>query len=241
MNEVPQENGARLVLERSKKDLTREERVAFGFIAACGVCAVIFGGLSFFSNVRKPFLISYTGPRYVTSEEKESEEVARQRISDADEDGVSDYDELNIFATSPYIADSDSDGRSDGTEITEGGDPNCALGKTCASSELIQSGVTADFLQTQAPDASQASTDIPSLEETVGALQQLSIGEVRQLLVESGVDQASLDALSDDQVMDLYLQALGQASVDIQQDTNTGTSTEFTDTTFSTDASQGTP
>lgn len=216
MSEVPQENGARLVLERSKRNLTREERVAFGFIAVCGAGAMIFGGLSFFSNVKKPFLISYTGPRYVTSAEKESEEIARQRITDTDSDGISDYDELNIFATSPYIADTDSDGRPDGAEILEGGDPNCALGKTCTSSELLQNGVTAGFLEAQAPLA--ADTEPPSLEETVGALQQLSIGEVRQLLISSGADQEALDALNDEQVMALYLEALGQASAELEQD-----------------------
>lgn len=238
MNEVPQENGARLVLERSKKQLTREERVAFGFIVACGVGAVVFGGLSFFSNVKKPFLISYSGPRYVTSAEKESEEVARQRITDTDDDGISDYDELNIFATSPYIADSDSDGRSDGAEITEGGDPNCALGKTCASSELLQSGVTPGFLSTTAPDASQAaSTNIPSLEQTVGALQQLPIDQVRQLLISSGVDEASLSSLTDEQVMSLYLEALGQASTDLQQETGT---TPLSDTSGTSSATTGT-
>lgn len=165
MSEVPEGNGARLILERSKKHLTREERAAFGFIAACGVGAVLFGGLSFFSNVKKPFLISYTGPRYVTSAEKESEQTALQRITDTDEDGISDYDELNIFATSPYIGDTDSDGRADGTEILEGGDPNCALGKTCASSELIQSGASAAFLEARAPE--EVNTTAPTLEEAV--------------------------------------------------------------------------
>lgn len=215
MSEVPEGNGARLILERSKKQLTREERVAFGFIAACGVGAVLFGGLSFFSNVKKPFLISYTGPRYVTSAEKESEQTALQRITDTDEDGISDYDELNIFATSPYIADTDSDGRADGAEILEGGDPNCALGKTCVSSELIQSGASAAFLEAQAPE--EINTTAPTLEEAVGALQQLSIEEVRQMLEGSGVDASTLSNLSDEEVMQLYQEALAQAVTEIEQ------------------------
>ena len=214
MSEVPEENGARLLLERSKKHLTREERVAFGFIAACGVGAVIFGGLSFFSNVKKPFLISYTGPRYVTSAEKESEQTALQRISDTDEDGISDYDELNIFSTSPYIADSDSDGKSDGSEILAGDDPNCAAGKTCASTELIKSGVDSVFLNAQAPK--EADTVAPTLEDAVGALQQLSVEEVRQMLEGSGVDVSTLSNLSDEEVMQLYQEALGQAAVELQ-------------------------
>lgn len=217
MSEVPEENGARLILERSKKQLTREERVAFGFIAVCGIGAVLFGGLSFFSNVKKPFLISYTGPRYVTSAEKESEQIALQRITDTDEDGISDYDELNIFATSPYIADTDSDGRPDGTEVLEGGDPNCALGKTCVSSELIQSGANAAFLESQAPESPEAA-QVPTLEETLGALQSLSVEEVRQMLGESGVDTDQLAQLSDEQVMALYQDAINQAAVELQAD-----------------------
>lgn len=215
MSEVPEGTGARLILERSKKHLTHEERVAFGFIAACGVGAVIFGGLSFFSNVKKPFLISYTGPRYVTSAEKESEQTALQRITDTDEDGVSDYDELNIFSTSPYIADSDSDGKLDGSEILEGGDPNCAIGKTCASTELIQSGANSAFLSAQAPEAPDAAT-VPTLNDAVSELQNLSVEDVRKLLESSGVDMDQLAQLSDEQVMALYQEALGQAATELQ-------------------------
>jgi len=221
MSEVPEGNGARLLLERSKKHLTREERVAFGFIAVCGVGAVIFGGLSFFSNVKKPFLISYTGPRYVTSAEKESEQTALQRITDTDEDGISDYDELNIFSTSPYIADSDSDGKLDGSEILEGGDPNCATGKTCASTELIQSGVDSAFLNAQAPQAPEAA--VPTLNDAVSVLQDLPVAEVRQLLEKSGVEADQLAQLSDEQVMALYQEALGQAAAELKNsDVSTG-------------------
>lgn len=215
MSEVPEENGARLLLERSKKQLTHEERVAFRFLAACGVGAVIFGALSFVSDIKKPFLVSYTGPRYVSSAEKESEQAALQRISDTDSDGISDYDELKIFGTSPYITDSDSDGRPDGTEIFEGGDPNCALGKVCASSELLQGGATTSFLEAQAPTAPNA--EIPTLSDTVGALQNLSVEEVRQFLADSGVDTAAIAGLTDEQVMTLYQDALGAAVQEIEQ------------------------
>lgn len=213
--EVPQENGARLVLERSKKQLTKKERIAFGFVTICGIGAVILGSLSIVSNVKKPFLISYTGPRYLTSAQKDSEEVARQRIADTDEDGISDYDELNIFFTSPYIADSDGDGRADGVEILEGGDPNCALGKTCTLPEVIQASLGGvaqeEGAQVQVPEG-----EIPSLAETVGALEQLPIADIRELLKGSGIDEETLAALTDEQVMSLYLEALGQASQELE-------------------------
>lgn len=218
MSEVPDENGARLLLERSKKGISREERVAFGFIAACGVGAIIFGGLHFWSNVKKPFLISYTGPRYVTSSEKESEQVALQRLADTDEDGVSDYDELRIFFTSPYIADSDSDGRNDGMEIAEGGDPNCALGKTCVTQETIQARESTIFSEAQPPEQGGADLDTPNVEEVIGKLEQLSVEEVRALLAQSGVDQEALASLSDEQVMQVYAEALKDAQQELAQE-----------------------
>jgi len=220
MSEVPEGTGARLLLERSKKQLTHEERVAFGFISACGVGAVIFGGLSFFSDVKKPFLISYTGPRYVTSAEKESEQTALQRITDTDEDGISDYDELNIFLTSPYIADSDSDGKSDGSEILAGDDPNCPAGKTCASTELIQSGANSAFLNAQAPEAPE--TAVPTLDDAVSELQNISVQEVRELLVGAGIEADQIAQLSDEQIMELYQQALSQAASELENSAASG-------------------
>src|SRR3989344_2262751 len=42
---------------------------------------------------------------------------------DSDQDGLSDYDELYLYGTSPYLPDSDSDGVSDKREIATGADP----------------------------------------------------------------------------------------------------------------------
>lgn len=222
MSEVPEENGARLVLERSKKTLTREERIAFGFIAGCGIGGVILGGLFFWSNIKKPFLISYSGPRYATASQKESEQAARQRITDSDADGISDYDELNIFFSSPYIVDSDSDGRADGVEISEGSDPNCALGKACASSEGTQKEtIEVDFLNETPSPVQGSETSAPTIEQTLSELSKLSAQEIRALLSESGVDKDTLETLSDEQVMVLYQEALSQAAIQVQETSDT--------------------
>lgn len=67
---------------------------------------------------------------------KDSEEALRSK--DTDGDGLSDWDELYIYKTSPYLEDSDSDGFSDKEEIDSGNDPNCPVGRNCYSSNIIK-------------------------------------------------------------------------------------------------------
>ncbi len=45
-------------------------------------------------------------------------------LKDSDMDGITDYDEFNLYQTNPFSADTDSDGYIDGAEITLGYNPN---------------------------------------------------------------------------------------------------------------------
>ncbi len=61
---------------------------------------------------------------------KERREVLKERVNDdrvfqdSDNDGISNYDEVNIYNTDPFTADSDGDGFFDGAEILGGFNPN---------------------------------------------------------------------------------------------------------------------
>ncbi len=59
---------------------------------------------------------------------EKSETLIKERVGDAalrdsDSDGVSDYDEVNIYSTDPMSADTDKDGYIDGIEILNGYNP----------------------------------------------------------------------------------------------------------------------
>lgn len=58
-----------------------------------------------------------------------TEEIIKNRVGDeitrdSDNDGITDYDEVKIYATNPLSADTDGDGFIDGAEILSGFDPN---------------------------------------------------------------------------------------------------------------------
>ncbi len=47
-------------------------------------------------------------------------------VADTDNDGLLDYDEINVYHTSPINQDTDDDKVNDGTEVAIGSDPNKA-------------------------------------------------------------------------------------------------------------------
>lgn len=116
------------------------------------------------------------------------------KAKDTDKDGLNDYDELNIYNTSPYLDDSDSDGVSDQQEVIDGSDPNCPRGKNC--SPVVVS------------EPSNASEGADLADQILSG--QLGPDEIRAYLLQSGVAAEEVDALSDDQIMQLYNETIAQ-------------------------------
>lgn len=125
------------------------------------------------------------------------------RAQDTDQDGLNDYDEINTYKTSPYISDSDSDGLSDKDEVEAGTDPNCAEGTDCYS--LPGSKQTTSVATNNASPFSSE-----EFQKILSNPQQL-----RQFLIQGGID-ASVVASLDDQTVQLLAQ---QAFNDITQPT----------------------
>ena len=73
-----------------------------------------------------------------TSANLENIEMDATKSKDTDKDGLSDWDELYIYKTSPYIEDSDSDGYTDGQEVKSGKDPNCPTGQYCGGGSVYE-------------------------------------------------------------------------------------------------------
>lgn len=120
---------------------------------------------------------------------------------DTDNDSLLDYDEVNIYNTSPYLADTDSDGYTDAEEIQSNHNPNCPSNETCLVAPVIAEG-------TLAPQ---------------------NVNELRQLLLKSGVSQEELAKIDDQTILQLYQELNVDAATTAP--TNTETTTNDTATT----------
>ena len=114
------------------------------------------------------------------------------RLQDSDADGLSDYQELKLYGSSPFIADTDSDGRTDAEEVQEGSDPNCPQGQLCSlaiESEGVINEPTSEF---QTPEVAELLNDPVRL---------------RQLLIAAGADPLLINNLDDQTIQLLATEA----------------------------------
>lgn len=118
--------------------------------------------------------------------------IENLRELDTDQDGLSDYDELYRYKTSPYIVDSDSDSIPDKVEIDQNTDPNCPEGGVCSR------------------------TDIPAMvevnDELVDQLENMSVDQLRQLMIDSGAPEDQVNKISDEDLLETYRKILVEES-----------------------------
>lgn len=125
------------------------------------------------------------------------------KVKDTDNDGLNDWDELNTYKTSPYIADSDSDNISDGDEVKRNSDPLCAEGTNCLAYEVAP--ISKD-------DSMADIAEVPTTTIDFEALKDISSGDLRKLLLNAGYTEEQLKQLTDDQLNQLWQQALQDLS-----------------------------
>lgn len=134
------------------------------------------------------------------------------RTKDTDGDGLWDWDELNVYSTSPYLEDSDSDGFSDKQEIDSGNNPACAAGQECSDDLQIENTGFDDL------SADLEGLDLEEIEKMLSGAESdssastpdssLSGDELRQILKDSGVGDEILDMFTDEELTDLYSASL---------------------------------
>jgi hypothetical protein len=214
----------RKVETRPKTPLSAEQKVAFALLMFLGFGGVVLGFKSFGANLMRPIQTQistlYTGETFLTSDAREAKALEESKTKDTDADGLVDYDELYVYKTSPYVADTDSDGFDDKTEIFSGNDPNCPVGKDCgafiASSEEANTSdaAVADLFEglSEKEVLEAGSISFESPEQVEAFFKQATISEIRAALLESGMSQEELDAIDDETLEAYFYGALDDAS-----------------------------
>lgn len=173
-----------------------------------GLALLLFLGLSSLVLAFPYFNRRISGPfakgrnsKYLTIEEREKKKMIELKTQDTDGDRLNDYDELYIYRSSPYLADTDSDGISDEEEVSLGSDPICPKGQNCVGNVTSPDSSSPQTTTTAPPPPADA---LNSLE----ALKNFSTDEIRKLLGDSGVPGDVLKKIDDSTLRAIYEDAL---------------------------------
>lgn len=188
--------------------LDKNRKIAAIILVVFAIFIIGMWMVQFKKSISQPFATKSGSETNNTSSGEDN--AAALKTKDTDKDGLSDYDELYVYNTSPYLEDSDSDGFTDKQEIDSGNDPNCPAGRVCnslitgeaESGPATASSTLGENLVSQTP--AQTITGSSSLD----AVKDLDATTLRQLLLKAGMDKTMLDKISDEQLMQSYSEML---------------------------------
>ncbi len=204
---------------------TLRERRLFGIIVVVGIAALFFGFFQLGNTIRKPFRIAGGGNTNTLG--PTSAAIASLSKKDTDQDNLSDYDELYVYLTSPYLADSDSDGKKDQAEVSGGTDPNCAEGSVCSPLALVN---TSEQQNTNESEAANTTVNEATNSSLAGS--GLTPNDLRVALRNAGAPASTLEGLDDATLLQLYQEVAGTGALtNTSVTTNTTTVNAATNTT----------
>ncbi|MEA3464228.1 MAG: hypothetical protein U9R14_04120 [Patescibacteria group bacterium] len=218
---------------QAPQQLGKGQKIAAAFLAVFAVLVIIMWAGQFKKNISEPFAYKGGSSDKQTNVcqgpgcQEDSEESLKNK--DTDGDGLSDWDELYFYNTSPYLEDSDSDGFIDKQEVDNDQDPNCPAGRDCYGSGIVEGdeGVVSDKSDSQNSSSLNSLLDqfnvtgenqsglsqtgpgagANELEALFGA--EMNAATLRQLLLEHGMDKKILDKISDEQLMESFGEMMG--------------------------------
>ncbi len=191
--------------QNSRVAKTLSVRVVFGFIGVVSLATAVFGMINVSQQIMSPAREQELLREEIASTDTYSGSLDEDMVLknlDTDGDGISNYDELNVYGTSPYLADSDSDGFSDIEEISSGNDPNCPSGSDC------RLGIPAEDVPGMDDFMSDDVLSDPSLPDSPFQgfdSMNLSADDIRLIILNSGeIRKEELDAIDDETIMEIY-------------------------------------
>ncbi len=213
------EDKAEEVLERMEK--TPAQKLIIVLLALISVGVVGLGFLQFKNQLEGPFLADrlieekarIRGPleflEFYRQEQRNNDELTRLQQRDSDGDGLTDYQEIYIYKSNAYSADSDADGVEDGAEIAQGTDPNCRPGEICDEDGFVvrtstgargELNLGALVQETRESYQQLQGFDEAEKEQLRVYFESLTPDDMRQLLSQQGFPLEDLEELTDEQL-----------------------------------------
>ncbi len=199
--------------------LSKEQKIGFVLLSAFAILAIGLGILQIRNNIYSRFALN---KEISASIKDQVDTVDALRFRDTDRDGISDFDELYVYGTSPYLPDTDGDGISDGKEIQNKSNPLCAEGTDCGQSlEATQVLATTTILTTPPDLQAPALTPVNNLEQAIKDPVQ-----IRAMLIGAGVKKEIVDKYSDAELMQLVQEMMNpnNTASNVQDLNNSATS-----------------
>jgi hypothetical protein len=212
---------------QSQTGLTTTQKTGFVLLLIFGILTIGLAGLQLRNNIYGPFAEKMARARDI--EPNQLDEQARLQMLDTDKDGLTDWEEINFYSTSPYLPDTDSDGLTDKTEIDNGTNPLCPEGQTCNADETTLSATSTETNTVASPLLGEATgfeqmvgvsssqnIDFSSLGVMLGDKQKL-----RQLLLETGSISAEQLSKIDDKTLESLINEILIQQLNSTDTTNT--------------------
>ena len=181
---------------------------AFGIIlfVLIGASALVLGVMNMGKTIGEPMKVDPAVTARLEQTLSGQTDIEALKNKDTDGDGLSDYDELYIYHTSPYIKDSDSDGIPDGTEVKNGTDPNCPQGKDCSVPAPIAN--TNDGSSADETGGSLLNAPVLAPTDTSGGDTAAMATQIRAMLKQQGMSDDMLNSFDDQTLVDMYNQSV---------------------------------
>lgn len=207
------------IAEYQPRVLNRQQKFGVVILAISAVAIFVLWFVQLKTNL---YYTPLGGVNPATLQQQKIASDASSQISltkDTDKDGLTDYQETELYHTSIYLADTDSDGISDADEVARGTDPLCAQGRVCTPGGLYSGGSVTSSVSTANP-YNLSEVQAKSLKQAFGEKPDPIILRQALMAASNTADQQHIAALTDEQLLLLYQKMLDSVSA-----TMTGTST----------------